>query len=270
MPDPQKRARRWCFTINNPTDLDHFGARLIIRGSKYGIVAKEISPTTGTPHIQGYVNLPNAKTFNTVKKSLPRAHLQAALGTDLQNQTYCRKTGDFVEEGEPNDSVQGGMDAFYEAIRDLSNSELTISDNFPGHYIRYHKCIDRIRSLDYTPRTKPSHITWLYGKAGVGKTRMVFDEHGISNIYVKDNTPWWDGYQQHKVILIDDFDNQIPYRTLLRILDRYPYNGQVKGSYVEVNSPYIYITCEHHPRVYWNNNELDQITRRLCEIILIK
>jgi len=53
-------------------------------------------------------------------------------------------------------------------------------------------------------------------------------------------------------------------------LDRYRYQGQVKGGYVNINSPFIYITCEHPPSYYWSGNELDQITRRLTSVLEIK
>ena len=85
---------------------------------------------------------------------------------------------------------------------------------------------------------------------------------------MKDGTPWWDGYTNQDVILIDDFDGKWPFRDLLRLLDRYPYQGQIKGGYVKINSPHIYITCEFPPAdIYQPGNELNQIIRRL-DIIL--
>lgn len=77
---------------------------------------------------------------------------------------------------------------------------------------------------------------------------------------------WWDGYEQQEAIIIDDFDGKWPYRDLLRLLDRYPYQGQYKGGYVKINSPYIYITCEYSPSFFWRGNEFAQIHRRLSEI----
>lgn len=123
-------------------------------------------------------------------------------------------------------------------------------------------------TLQYSARTEKPEVIWIYGKAGKGKTESVYDKH--SDIYPKDETLWWDNYSQNEVILIDDFDNGIPYRTLLRILDRYPYQGQIKGGYIHINSPYIYITCEFHPDHYWECNEYDQVARRLTSVIEMK
>jgi len=77
---------------------------------------------------------------------------------------------------------------------------------------------------------------------------------------------WWDGYEQQEAIIIDDFDGKWPYRDLLRLLDRYPYQGQFKGGYFKVNSPYIYITCEFAPSYFWQGNEYAQVFRRLKEV----
>jgi len=52
---------------------------------------------------------------------------------------------------------------------------------------------------------------------------------------------------------------------LLRLLDKYPYQGQIKGGYVKINSNII-ITCEFPPEYFWKGNELAQITRRINKI----
>ena len=118
------------------------------------------------------------------------------------------------------------------------------------------------------PRESPPEVIWRWGLAGTGKTRYCIEKH--PSHYIKDGTSWWDNYTQQEAIIIDDFDNNIPYRTLLRIIDRYSCQGQVKGSYVQINSPFIYITCEHPPEKYWSDNELKQILRRITSVQEIK
>jgi len=135
--------------------------------------------------------------------------------------------------------------------------------DYPVLYVKYSRSFEKMIAASQSHRTAPPEVYWLHGLAGVGKTRTIIDKFGQENVYIKDGTPWWDNYSQQQVILIDDFDNAIPYRTLLRILDRYAYQGQVKGGYVNINSPYIYITCEFPPDYYWSNNQLDQVTRRI-------
>lgn len=105
MPNPQPRHRRWCFTINNPTSSDEFGARLLFRGATYGIYGHEICPKTKTPHLQGYVHLKSAVTFTKLKTFVSRAHLEPAIADDFTNQTYCTKGENIFTVGEP--SLQG-------------------------------------------------------------------------------------------------------------------------------------------------------------------
>jgi len=69
----------------------------------------------------------------------------------------------------------------------------------------------------------------------VGKTRWAHDKFG-QETYIAKITPLWDGYRQQQ-IMIDDFEDDIPYRTLLKMIDRYQYQGQIKGGYVPLIVP---------------------------------
>lgn len=103
------RARAWCFTINNylPEDLESCRA-LKKKKISYLIFGEEVGDRTGTPHIQGYVRFENQRTRAQVAKLLPKAHLEVAKGSDVQNQTYCSKEQKFEEYGTP--SKQGARE----------------------------------------------------------------------------------------------------------------------------------------------------------------
>ena len=47
-------------------------------------------------------------------------------------------------------------------------------------------------------------VHWRWGKAGLGKTRYVWEKHGLS-VYTPTTYKWWEGYDGHKVVLIDEF-----------------------------------------------------------------
>lgn len=55
------------------------------------ILGNEKGKKKETPHLQGYVEFKNARTFNQVKKLLPRAHIEKAKGNRQQNIDYCSK-----------------------------------------------------------------------------------------------------------------------------------------------------------------------------------
>lgn len=264
------RHNAWCFTINHPTPTDEFAVQHLFRNAKYGICGHEVG-AQGTKHLQGYVRPSSPLSLKAMKKYLCRAHLTAAAGTDEQNRDYCSKDGNlFIQVGEISIG-QGTRTDIKEIASKIKSHDITLEEimfEHPEMYLKYSRSFEKMFNAVMVSRNEKPNVTWLWGLAGTGKTRTATESHQTT--YSKDNTIWWDGYTQQEAIIIDDFDNTIPYRTLLRILDRYVYQGQVKGGYVQVNSPFIYITCEHQPAYYWSGNELEQIVRRLTSIQEIK
>lgn len=94
------RSRGWCFTVNNYTDgqIDMLNS-IPVDSFHYLCFGKEIAPTTGTPHLQGYVRFSSIKSFVAVRRVIPFGHFIAARGTPRQNREYCSKGGDFTERG---------------------------------------------------------------------------------------------------------------------------------------------------------------------------
>lgn len=264
------RHRSWCITINHFTQSDWFSIKYLFKKAKYAICAEEIGEQ-GTPHLQAYINLETPLSLAVLKKSLPRAHLIVASGNDEQNKNYCSKDGhNIYEVGEPSEG-QGSRTDIKLLTQLIRDGKITMEDcmfDYPELYVRYSRSFEKMFNAVMKPRENPPQVFWRWGLAGTGKTRYCIEKH--PSHYIKDGTSWWDNYTQQEAIIIDDFDNNIPYRTLLRIIDRYSCQGQVKGSYVQINSPYIYITCEYPPEHYWSGNELQQILRRITSVQEIK
>ena len=88
MAKSRQHVKRWCFTINNPTEDDETKLEHSFSEDKvyYLVVGKEIAPTTGTIHLQGFVHLKIRRTFQYMSKLFAKAHWEAAKGTDQQNQ----------------------------------------------------------------------------------------------------------------------------------------------------------------------------------------
>lgn len=273
-----KRARGWIFTINNYTDKDIKQCDSLgetIKDKEYMIYAFEVGKK-GTPHIQGYVHFKNQKSRGTMSKALPRASFRVAVADDLKNQKYCSKDGEFYEFGKP--IGQGKRTDLEKIVNKVRNENIrdinSLIDINPALVTRNLKNIASVIRLSLKVRDSPPRVTWIYGPTGVGKTRYVYDSHGIENVYAKSITKWWDErYIQQEAILIDDFCGKWPFRDLLRLLDRYPYEGQTKGGHVQINSPYIYITCDRTPKALYNkvlsDYEYRQFIRRITEIIYI-
>lgn len=238
---------------------------------KYDIWQQECCPTTKKLHRQGYFQLKYARDIQWLKKNIcPTTHFEIARGTYEQNVEYCTKirtsTGKiWAEWGEP--TQQGSRSDLRDIYEEIKQGEamINILERHPGSFIRYHKAFDRIKAMLMPKRTTEPIVTLLWGEAGAGKTRFVFDKHGIDKVYKKsDSSKWFDGYMQEEAFLLDDYDWDFKRGFLLNLFDRYPMKVEIKGGMVEFNSPYLYITCNHLP------NLDDALTRRFHHIIEMK
>jgi len=106
--------RNWCATWNNyPEDWESKLPLVMTPRKKetlisYWISGKEIAPETGTPHLQMYIQLTKRQRLKALQKATVKAgvqvHLVPAKGSLTQNQTYCKKEGDFKEGGVPRET----------------------------------------------------------------------------------------------------------------------------------------------------------------------
>lgn len=262
------KGRNWCYTLNNYSEaevnyLHEFEC-------KYHIFGYEIAPMTETPHIQGYIEFKEPIRFSQITKLIPRAHIELRKGTAEEAIKYCKKDGKYVETGKA--PVGQGTRSDLAIVAEKVIKGTFDPCDHPETFIKYHKGIEKLSEAVTKHRTEPPRVYWFWGLAGTGKTRSAVDVCGIPFTYIKDGTIWWNGYDAttHRSIVIDDFDGHWQFRDLLRLLDRYPYQGQYKGGYVKINSEFIIITCEFPPSKFWGGNDLAQISRRLSEVREIK
>lgn len=135
------RHHGFVFTINNYTDNDiadvlglsyNNWATYIIAGFEVG--------DEGTPHIQGYLHCPVARTLLSVSKQLPRSFLCKAKAIGKKFNTryeYCMKTGNYWEYGiRPVNGQSTVSQQVIQSINDgISYNEL--SQKYPS-YILHH------------------------------------------------------------------------------------------------------------------------------------
>ena len=87
------QVARWCFTYNNYSEEINYleylkKAEFRIKRCVYG---REVAPTTGTKHMQGYVEFFRSLRLNSVRKIFNAAFWTPAKGNSLQNFRYCTK-----------------------------------------------------------------------------------------------------------------------------------------------------------------------------------
>lgn len=263
------RSRAWCFTCNNYTDDDikkfqEFPSEYLIYGEEVG---KE-----GTPHLQGFIYFASQRTLNGLKKKLhPTAHFESARDIPASIE-YCKKDGKVYEQGvPPRQGKRTDMEGIHKMLQDRTSMKDIADSNFTA-FCQFHKAYDKYFQLLLQPRpldAPPPEVIWIFGSSGTGKTRHVFTSHPQSEVYVKPPGQWFDGYVQQPVVLLDDFDpSHMCFRNLLHLLDRYPHQVPVKGSFVNFYSKTIYITSDRHPKMMYNNpHELKQLERRITKLI---
>ncbi len=143
---------------------------------------------------------------------------------------------------------------------------------------RYPKLYDTINSKR-PEREEPVDVTLLIGETGTGKTRYVYDKYkDDEDLYIQplsNGTTWWDTYDGHKYVLIDDFAGAASHMTLtclLRLLDRYSTLVPTKGSHTWFYPSHIYVTTNILPKDWykWEKRESQYraLARRFARVLL--
>lgn len=149
--DNTKKSRGWSFTLNNYTD-DEYGTltqQLLDSEIEY-IIGKEVGEKNNTPHLQGYLYFPNARSFNSVKKLLPKAHIERAKGNKSQNIKYCSKENNFITN-------------IKEVKPKLSRHQMMLEENYKNVIWRpWQQAIISIIEESINPRT----IYWIFEEDG--------------------------------------------------------------------------------------------------------
>lgn len=265
------RYRNVCFTINNPTDDDY---KLIIDnindGIKYCIMGWE-QGENGTKHIQGYLELKSQLRMNSLKEFIPRAHIEARRGSQKQAIDYCKKDGDYEEHGCK--KAQGARQDIKRAreIIDSTGSMLAVTDEINS----YQACrFAELRRKYIQPQPRPDlEVTWIHGPTGVGKTTKAVEiAGGYDKLWMSDrNLQWWEGYDAHESVVIDDFRADFcTFHELLRIIDKTPYRAMVKGGSCPLKTKKIIITSPYPPELAYKDRTMEdtnQLLRRITHTI---
>lgn len=132
--------------------------------------------------------------------------------------------------------------------------EIPVATRF-AHY----RTIKQI-SKDYlAPIAIEREVRVFWGATGTGKSRRAWEEAGI-DAYPKDpRTKFWDGYQSHEHVVIDEFRGAIDVAHLLRWFDRYPVIVEQKCTATTLAARVIWITSNLDPRLWYP--DIDVLTK---------
>jgi len=253
------------------------------QNTKWAVIAKEAGDLNQTPHLQGAIVFKSQRAFSNLKKipGLSRAHFEEMHGSPQQSLDYCTK-----EDSDPflfgTLPAPGKRSDIHDVVDQLktgtSIKKLVEETSSAVCYVRYSRGLTLLRQQFSRVRdpNKPPTIFWFHGPTGTNKTRAAF---ALSELLSPDEPAWissgplkwFDGYDGQRSVIFDDLrtsDSGFSY--LLRLLDRYPIQVEIKGGYANWCPEHIFVTCPKCPRDLWSlrtEEQLDQLSRRVSRQI---
>lgn len=243
------RGRFFAFTLNNPEyDLDWDDVQKA--GGRYLVYQTEIGES-GTVHFQGYLEMEYPTTIRVVAGIFEGlAHVELARVPDRAC-SYAQKEdsrlegpwihGERVKQGQRTSDIV----PYVEAIK-AGKTDIELINEFPSQFCRMDRVIGRIRNAMQVHRTTKPRVYVFYGptdKVKTGTCERMSKVNNEGDIFVYNaNRPWWDGYRNQPVVIVNEWRCQMGLSEFNQWIDRVPYSVQVKGSTLIFNSPYIYIT----------------------------
>ena len=231
MSEKDTASRKWLLTFNNPVEhgWTHDKIREVLRTfphMTYWCMADEIGAEQETHHTHLFINLaPSNCRFSTLKNKFPGAHIDKALGTSLENRDYISKDGKWKETEKGTTSIEGTFeeygecpierqgkskeaDRILELLKDGATN-LEVIEEVPNA-MKYIDKVERTRSSlrdsMFANSWRDLKVTYIFGKAGSGKTRSVMDRHGYAHCYrVTDYRHPFDTYDGQDIIIFEEF-----------------------------------------------------------------
>lgn len=280
MSEEKKRKRSYCFVWNNyPEDwIKSIDKLFETKKFKYIIGGKEVGES-GTPHIQGHLDLKNASTIKAIQKLMKKLGLKLAIKTFQtklhcsNNRTYCKKDNDFTEWGAaPAPGKRTDLHVVMESIAENPTQDrLTLMETFPMQLAKHPRFFAEYKLLKIKHETldweTPPNI-WIWGAPGVGKSRKYREES--NSLFSKPLNKWWDGYDNEEDVLVDDFDHNHAkiFGSHLKIwADRYPFIAQIKGFCVKIRPKRIIVTSNYPPEELFADEQILLALQRRFTII---
>ncbi len=276
------RGTKWCFSEFGDAAIFYskMGALYEKHKSHIRYICGQLEKVD-TVHVQGYIQL-----FKTQRMSWLKNNVSSTAHFEKQNaevnakaRDYCFKEksriSPFIEFGTfcKGSGMRTDIIAFKDEII-KGRTQRDLLDDYTIQLARFPKFYHLVRSLHRPIRTKDLVVRLNYGGTGLGKTRYAYDN--FRKLYVmplSSGTAWFNGYDMEETVLLDDFtgaSSKVSLNFTLQLLDRYPVQVQIKGSFTWWMPYLIIITSNIHPRRWydWSDREgqYAALMRRITEI----
>jgi len=264
----RKETRSICFTAALTIPQEEIISKLNDLECTYYVMGKEIAPTTGFLHWQGYAQFGKKHGFTKLTKALTPIHIEIPVKTVFQCIEYCKKDNAYTEDGvargvSSTDTNKSKWKTLYELAK--NNKLDTIEEIQPSALIVHRKSLIDIRDTNLPAEHHPERkCLWIWGSSGVGKTRWMHENFSEKDLFSLSDVDGWDLYNQERVAFLDEVDDSIAlnWKRILRWSDRYPVRARRLYGTTPLNYEVFVLSSMKNPLEIFNGQAISAIRRR--------
>lgn len=146
-----------------------------------------------------------------------------------------------------------------------------VMSRYPRQYLRNHAAVAKLCGMYDKPRVYGDiNVEIWWGVTGSGKSHRAFTKY--PDAYRKCIPgKWWEGYKGEDTVIFEEFnpeeDKELRLPELLKILDKYPYQVEIKGASIQLKARTFIFTTNIDPRTWYQGHpQVPAFCRRVSKV----